>query len=165
MTACARTTKPLDNGADAWYNSTQVKRPALPMNERATQMADRAEWEWFGNAGHYCCGRWCRFHLTTKVGPWLVSTVGEYVHPRHGGGSEEAEAKWLQANWPGEDVGCDRKYETMVFLAGDRCEYGCGIPTTSGPELDMYGYNSAGEATEGHMAMCQQWSTTQVRTE
>src|SRR5262245_46801635 len=88
-------------------------------------------WQWYGNAGHFICGRWCRFHLATRVGPWLVSTVGEFVHPRHGGGSEIEEARWLRANWPGEDIGLDRKYETMVFRAGDPCETkdcGCGLP-------------------------------------
>ncbi len=51
-----------------------------------------SKWEWFGNAGHFMCSQWCRFHLCTKVGPWLVSTVGEYVHPRHSAGGEQPEA-------------------------------------------------------------------------
>src|SRR6266446_3892048 len=89
------------------------------------------KWQWFGNVGHLCVGRWCRFHMTTKVGEYLVSTVGEYVHPRHSNGSERAEADWLKDNWPGENIGCDRKYETMVFKARAPCkakDCGCGLP-------------------------------------
>ncbi len=85
------------------------------------------DWEWFGNAGHFMCARWCRFHLCTKVGNYLISTVGEYVHPCHGMGNDAKEAKWLEENYPGEDIGANRKYETMVFLAGERCvSVGCG---------------------------------------
>lgn len=122
----------------------------------------KQDWEWFGNAGHFICGRWCRFHLATKVGPWLVSTVGEFVHPRHSGGNERAEAEWLKENWPGEDIGWDRKYETMVFRAGKPCddpECGCGMPELAdGTELDTLGANKAGKARANHMALCEKWA-------
>ena len=121
---------------------------------------DPASWTWYGNAGHFICGRWCRFHLTTKVGLWLVSTVGEYVHPRHSR-SERAEAEWLTTNFPGEDIGYERKYETMVFLAGAPCAAkgcGCGLPQISGQELDMRGYMTGGDARAGHMELCNAWS-------
>ena len=42
-------------------------------------MINKADWEWYGNAGHFICGHSCRFHLCTKVGSYLISTVGEYV--------------------------------------------------------------------------------------
>lgn len=119
------------------------------------------KWEWFGNAGHFICGQWCRFHLCTKVGKYLISTVGEYVHPRHSGGGEMSEASWIKKNWPGEDIGCGRKYETMVFLAGERCqnkECGCKMPTIKGTELDFDGYNKPGDAATGHYKLCEKWS-------
>jgi hypothetical protein len=120
------------------------------------------EWEWFGHAAHLIVGSWCRFHLATKVGNYLVSTVGEYIHPRHANGSEQAEAKWIEDNWPGEDIGLDRKYETMVFLAGEECrskKCGCGLPVPKEwSELDFRGYNKAGEARAGHLEMCHKWS-------
>jgi hypothetical protein len=119
-----------------------------------------SEWRWFGNAAHFICGRWCRFHMATQVGGYLISTLGEYVHPRHGG-SEKAESEWLKENWTGEDIGCDRKYETMVFVAGKPCDApdcGCGLPSISGDELDFRGYNRAAEATRGHMAMCEKFA-------
>ena len=119
------------------------------------------QWEWFGNVAHLCVGQWCRFHMATKVGKYLVSTVGEYVHPRHSGSSEKTEAEWLKKNWPGEDVGYGRKYETMVFEAGAPCadaKCGCGLPSIGGSELDARGYNSAKDAREGHMKLCRKWA-------
>lgn len=124
-------------------------------------MIPKEQWEWFGNNGHLCVGKWCRFHLTTKVGKYLVSTVGQYVHPRHSNGSERAEAEWLKANWPGEEIGCGRTFETMVFEAGAPCaeeKCGCGMPGISWSELDFAGYNNGKDATAGHMEMCEKWS-------
>jgi hypothetical protein len=119
-----------------------------------------ADWEWFGHSAHFICGRWCRFHMATKVGDYLVSTVGEYIPP-HRSGSERAEAEWLKANFPGEDIGCDRKYETMVFRAGSPCAMPkcmCGLPSIASGELDFQGYNDAGAARTGHMALCRMWA-------
>jgi len=117
------------------------------------------EIKWFGNAGHFCCAAWCRFHLTTLVNGFLISSVGEYVHPRHGQGSERKEAEWLKDNWPGEEIGCGRKYETMVFKAGEPCSCGCGLPKIDGSEIDAQGYNTAKEATEGHMFLVEKYKT------
>lgn len=120
------------------------------------------EWEWFGLPGHYICSKWCRFHLCTKVGDWLISTVGAYVHPRHSMGSESKEAEWLEDNWPGEDIGPGRKYETMVFQAGSRCtedRCNCGMPEIDGHELDSMIYNTAGEAAAGHLELCSQYAS------
>ena len=120
-------------------------------------MISQSEWKWFGNAGHFICASWCRFHLCTQVGKYLISTVGEYVHPRHGAGSEQVEVQWLKKNWPGEDIGAGRKYETMVFLAGEPCrsiECGCGMPSIDGHDMDSLGYNTASEATQGHIKLC-----------
>ena len=90
----------------------------------------------------------------------MVSTVGAYVHPRNSGGSEQAEAEWLKANYPGEDIGLDRKYETMVFECGEKCDCGCGgYRLADGNELGARGYMTADEATAGHMEMCNEWST------
>lgn len=132
---------------------------------------------WFGHAAHFICGQWCRFHLATQVGPWLVSTVGELWPER---GTREIHAQvhdpaWMAANghlkgdnfdaaymkhFGYDTIGCDRKYETMVFLAGKPCKSrgcGCGLPAISGSELDFAGYNTAKAATEGHRKMVAKW--------
>jgi hypothetical protein len=90
--------------------------------------------------------------------------VGEYVHPRHSKGNEADEFSWLKNNWPGEDIGCDRKYETMVFLAGERCvatDCGCGLPSIDGSERDMLPANTAKEAAENHMVLCKKYAEIQ----
>ena len=136
------------------------------------------DWKWFGNAAHFICGSDCRFHLATKVGKYIVSTVGQYWPCR---GSREIHAEVRDPQWLSEnrhlkgdyfdaaymkkfgyqDIGCDRKFETMVFKAGPICkskECDCGLPTIDGSELDFMGYNTAGEATKGHMKLCKKWS-------
>ena len=105
-----------------------------------------SKWKWFGHAGHLCVGYMCRFHLTTQVGKYLISTVGDY-YPK----------------WDGDrqTIGCGRYFETMVFEAGSPCDLEdchCGIPEINGNELDFDGYNEAGSAAAGHMRMCRKWS-------
>lgn len=119
-------------------------------------------WEWFGHAAHFICGRWCRFHMATVIGEHLISTVGLYVHPRQSGGGEGEEREFLKKNPNGEEIGCNRFYETMVFKAGKRCKVSgcaCGLPEISGSELDSNGYQTAGEARKGHMDMCRKWAS------
>lgn len=135
----------------------------------------RDTWEWYGSAGHFICAPECRFHLATKVGPWLVSTVGEYF-PDAPIREIKAEVRGVVLEDKGDarradymrkigfaDVGYGRKYETMVFPVGDtRCtadDCDCGMPeVTSWSELDADGYNLRGDAQRGHYAMCEKWS-------
>lgn len=127
-------------------------------------MIPQSEWKWFGHAAHFICGQWCRFHLATQVGKYLVSTVGLFVHPRHSDGKETSEFEWLKRNPNGEEIGYERFYETMVFETGERCtakNCNCGLPSISGSELDMLGYKTAGEAAKGHLELCIKWATQQ----
>lgn len=105
----------------------------------------RDKWEWFGNAGHLCVSNWCRYHLTTKIGKHLVSTVGEYYPPH----ATERDCPIKPTM-----IGYDRTYETMVFKVKGMCACGCGMPTISGSEIEMDGYNDPKAATAGHNAMC-----------
>jgi hypothetical protein len=133
-----------------------------------SKVIPKGQWKWFGTPGHFICSRWCRFHLCTQVGDYLVSTVGEYVHPRHSNGSERTEAEWLKVNWPGEDIGFGRKYETLVFNAGFPCsEPGCmcDMPDHDGMEIDSRGTNSRQEATANHMTLCEKWACREVEVE
>jgi hypothetical protein len=153
----------------------EIHNPAPPPGRWALM---KNNWKWFGVAGHFICGRWCQFHLCTQVGEYLVSTVGEYWPER---GSREIHAKvcdpkWLMKNWQlkgdefdaaymkrfgFQDIGCDRKYETMVFRAGKPCDREgckCGLPSIDPSNLDFLGYNNAKDATAGHMKLCKKWA-------
>jgi hypothetical protein len=135
----------------------------------------RADWEWFGHHGHLIVGRDCRFHLCTKVGPWLVSTVGEYL-PDETSREIHADVRGIELKGRGDDrladfmekcgwvsIGAGRTYEMMVFPVSDeRCDKpdcGCGLPkVTDWSEHDSDGYNDAGSATRGHYAMCERYA-------
>lgn len=110
------------------------------------------------------------------IGDYLISTVGEYLPSESAreilansrgvvlvGRGDEREASFLtQIGY--EEIGLGRKYETMVFKVDPdaRCtlaECGCNAPAVSDwGGLDSDGYNTAGDATKGHMAMCERWS-------
>ena len=132
------------------------------MSEKmAEQKIPIDQWQWYGSPGHLIVSRWCRFHLLTEVGDWIISTVGEYVHPRHSGGSEKVENDWLEENWPGEEIGPGRRYETMVFRFKNkhRCECGCGRPIPdSWDDVYMQGANDAKSARANHYALCEKYA-------
>ena len=105
-----------------------------------SKMIPRNQWKWFGIAGHYILGHRCQFHLTTQVGKYLISTVGERMEE---GIQQKVNHAWL--------------YETMVFFAGTPCtmeECHCGLPEHTGKCLDQKNYNERGLAQVGHMEMC-----------
>lgn len=133
-----------------------------------------ADWEWFGLAGHFICGDRCQFHMTTKIGSVVVSTVGRLLHDE---GSREitAEVRGIKLSGKGDarladymqklgysEVGFGRKFETMVFRTdGTKCSCGCGIPAIIPTEIDFEGYNEDEVARLGHLAMCHKWSHDQ----
>ena len=134
-------------------------------------LISQAEWEWFGHAGHFICGQWCRFHLCTKVGKYLISTVGEYV-PDEGVREILARTRGITLTGRGDDrlrdymnkIGFEplgagtETYETMVFLAGPPCQAkdcNCGMPSLLDcSEIMMERYGNAGEARVGHLKYC-----------
>jgi hypothetical protein len=154
-----------------------VHSPAANSHE-SDALYPRATWECFGSAGHLIVGSDCRFHMATRVGPWWISTVGEwlpdssswdiYADRRTGGIPPElrgdARRNWFLRNVGYIEIGCDRKYETMVFrVEKERCdEEGCeceGSPRIGEwGELDSDAYNDARAARDGHVAMCEKWS-------
>ena len=107
-----------------------------------------SEWKWFGFPGHFISARNCRFRLCTQVGGYLVSTVGSYW-PTIGEGEEQ-------------EIGCGRKYETMVFRAGEPCTQkgcNCGQPVLDPAlELAMIGCNTPDEAQRNHMVTCARYA-------
>lgn len=143
-------------------------------------MIPKSEWKWFGAAGHLIVASDCRFHLTTVIGPYVVSTVGEYWPDR---AVREIHAQVRNPNWLAknkskkgdefdyaymkefgfQEIGFNRTYETMVFKLDYLCdkeECGrCGWPQIVPSELDMQGYSAAGDAQRGHMEMCEKWAS------
>ena len=135
----------------------------------------REDWEWFGVPGHLIVAQDCRFHLATRVGPWLVSTVGEWlpdsafwhIFEDSMGVTLEGRGDDRRADFLNKvgfvDIAGGRKYETMVFrTTGERCtaeDCGCGMPLVSDwGEIDSAGYNDRGDAQRGHMTMCERWA-------
>ena len=136
----------------------------------------RETWEWFGSPGHLIVAQDCRFHLATRVGPWWISTVGEWlpdsstwdIYSGTRGVEIEGRGDARRADFLRKvgfiEIGSGRKYETMVFRVDkERCdEEGCeceGQPRIAEwGELDSDAYNDARSARDGHMAMCAKWA-------
>lgn len=146
------------------------------MANREAILHPRETWEWFGSAAHLIVGSDCRFHLATKVGPWLISTVGEWL-PDSSSWDIYARSADVTLEGRGDarrydfltkvgyvEIGAGRKYETMVFrTAGERCtqaDCDCEMPVVSEwGEIDSQGYNLRGDAQRGHLAMCDRWAS------
>lgn len=132
-------------------------------------------WIWMPHPGHFICSFWCRFHLNTYVGNYIVSTVGEYL-PDEGCREILAKSRGITLEGRGdarlydylkkidyEKLGFERKYETMVFIAKenkkDPC---CPWRMETGRERDFAGYNTPEDAQKGHMAMCKKWAGEEI---
>ncbi len=133
-------------------------------------MTPASKWVWMPHTGHLCVGMDCRFHLNTRVGRYVVSTVGEYL-PDSSSWHIYAQGKGVTLSGLGDDlradflkkvgyieVGFKRTYETMVFRAKKVKDSCCPWQMDEPTELDMEGYSQAGEAYAGHLRMCAKWS-------
>lgn len=114
----------------------------------AVEKINKEHWIWQGHAGHFICGHRCSFKLNTIVGKgkrkYIVSTVGEMLITL---GNDE---KY-------DDIGFNRKYETMVFRAKKSKYTCCPYVAVVSIQKDFKGYNSAEEATKGHFDLCLKW--------
>jgi len=115
-------------------------------------MITEDKWEWDGFAKHFCGSRHCEFTMSTKIGDFVISTVGAYNVPDYVGKSIIQPSKENKA-W--DSIGYDRWFETFVFKAEKAdcpcCEW---VANTSGGELDSLCHETADEARKGHMEMC-----------
>lgn len=127
----------------------------------------RANWVWYGHVGHLIVGRDCKYHLNTYVNGYIVSTVGEYVPDReilriiHSKDHELITARGDEFDrvyykkYGCEEIGCDRKYETMVFIA-KKCNCGCDeYVSDRGGDVEFSSYNTSKDAFAGHVKMCE----------
>ena len=132
---------------------------------------DRSKWVWMPHAGHFICSNECQFHLNTYVGGFIVSTVGEYF-PSDDVREILAKSRGVVLTGKGdhrraqymkkigfEEIGFQRKYETMVFRAERSSDSCCPFRVADFSELDSRGYNDPGEALAGHMELCEKWAT------
>ena len=132
------------------------------------------KWIWMPHAGHFILGDRCKFHLNTYVGKYIVSTIGElwndqsvrrihadiydknwYLENMNKKGDKFDNAYMKRFGY--EEIGCNRKYETMVFKAR-KSEHKCCPYEMTGSELDFEGYNTAEDAYKGHLKLCKKWS-------
>ena len=118
----------------------------------------REEWEWDGYPKHYILADRCQFTMSTKVGEWVISTVG---HLDNGERAEKRPDLYNEKKNPDgikmEEVGAGRFFETMVFgskkASCECCEWVCDV----GEDRYDYpsgAYQTANEAREGHMEIC-----------
>lgn len=136
----------------------------------------KTDWIWMPHPGHFICGYMCQFKLNTYVGKYIVSTVGEIRYPQRTVQEIHAkiyDAAWLETNkhlqgdyfdlaymkkFGFQDIGVDRKYETMVFEARKSIRKCCPWEINVKKEKDMEGYNKPEDAVVGHMKLCNKWS-------
>jgi len=138
----------------------------------------KENWVWMPHAGHFILSSQCQFKLNTYVGKYIVSTVGELWNVRvvreiH---AKVFDLKWFNKNkhkqgddfdmaymkkFGFEDLGYERKYETMVFKAKKTKEAEamcCPYEVSDYNNIDYVGYSTAVEAYKGHLKLCEKWS-------
>lgn len=111
--------------------------------DQGVPMTSRAGWKWYGYAGHLCVGKRCAFHLATRIGGFLISTVGDYYPPNSS---------------RRETIGCgtDDFFETFVFhCQGDDKN---GNPIIDPSEIDGERYADSNAAENGHYRYCEKYA-------
>lgn len=111
---------------------------------------EKDKWIWLPHPAHFIGGDSCRFRLSTYVGEYIVSTVGEYIPHNEV-----------------QEIGAGRKYETMVFKARKseepgHCEACPWFIADPGNNLDFEGYNDPKDAFKGHLKLCKKWASRNI---
>lgn len=109
-------------------------------------MIDKSEWKWYGYPGHFIGSARCVYHLSTKVGDYLISTVGDY---RPNGPYKAAETlRWSE----------DSYFETMVFEVDGETE--AGDPNVVS-EVEGFYWSKSIIAENKHYEICQKYAEMQ----
>lgn len=134
------------------------------------------KWVWMPHPAHFICAQDCKFFLATKIGKYIISTVGEYfpdyqireIFAESRGVNLEGKGDARRADYMKkigfEDLGHERKYETMVFESMKTPKDGrgyceaCPFRIKSGHDIDFNGYKKSKDAYKGHLEMCEKWS-------
>ena len=114
------------------------------MDEGIQMKIEKEDWVWYGHACHLVVGRRCAYHLGTRVGEYLISTVGAF-HPSHNSEMETIGS------------GEDDYYETMIFECDGEDEHG-NPNIISWSEIGVIRYGTSEEAKEGHHILCNKYS-------
>ena len=104
-------------------------------------MIPKSKWVWYGYAGHLIVSKYCAFHLSTRIGNYLVSTVGDY-YPPDGGGERETIG-----------IGKDHWFETFVFQCDGEDDHGNPF-IISFSELWSKRYAKSIDAEQSHRRIC-----------
>lgn len=108
------------------------------------------KWVWYGHAVHLIVASACRFHLCTRIGGVIVSSVGDYYPP---GGVRETIGS-----------GENDFFETFVMniVSGPGCtdpECGCAMPYLDFSNIvDSVRTGSARECMRAHMRLCRKYA-------
>lgn len=101
-----------------------------------------------GYAGHFMMCRDCQFHLTTEVGDFVVSTIGDYCPD----GELTNRVEIIKGyNFQ------TKVFQFMGYSCSDICLYVTRTPLNLNYSnaIETKNYNTAGEAQEGHRKLCQ----------
>ena len=112
----------------------------MPDSTDPTRDIPASEWLWSGYAAHLTVSDCCLWHMTTRVGNFIVSSVGHF-RP-----TPESAMEPL-ANWK------DGFYEVNVFNAPEK-----GWEIEDFEEIFSGRYKTESEATEAHMAACRRYA-------
>lgn len=104
-------------------------------------MIPKSEWVWYGFPGHFIGGKNCAYHLCTRIGDRLVSTVGAYRPHRD------------EEGFVPLSITEDSFYETMIFECDGETEHG-DPNVTSWTALYTEHYSESIDAERGHRALC-----------
>lgn len=127
-------------------------------------MIPESEWHWFGWPKHFIGANDCAFHMATKIGDVIVSTVGDYrpydkFFDQKGNLLSQYETLRGIAKREPQEIGFRRFYETMTFKAiparCDCCDWEIDPSTEGyGGQTSEFGYLTASEAEKGHLKVC-----------
>ena len=107
-------------------------------------MISHQDWKWYGYAGHFVGGTRCAFHLSTRIGGFLISTVGHYI-PK---GKDEMEPI---------GAGPNALFETMVFRCDGELPSG-DANILSFESIDGKRYADSKVAEDGHHVFCKKYA-------
>lgn len=135
------------------------------------------KWIWMPHPAHFICAQDCKFFMATKIGKYIVSTVGEYfpdyrirkIFAESRGKVIEGKGDEYDRNYMRE-IGFEELhfggwfYETMVFKAikssrkGNQACKACPFQIESGQNIDEKWYKTPEEAYKGHYKLCNKWA-------